>query len=123
MRILQKTKDGGPESTVDAYFLIEIKSLFSIALLKFNKGTREAFHTHAFNAWTWMFWGNLWEDVYLGSLTKYSKRLKYTPKELNHRVKAIKTSYAVTVRGPWSNEWTETKNGKTIKLTHGRKEV
>jgi hypothetical protein len=33
MNFLNKTKDGGPESTVWAYWLIEIKSLFSVALL------------------------------------------------------------------------------------------
>jgi len=47
MRLFQKAKDGGPESPVDGYFLIEIKSLFSIALLKFNNGGRENYHTHA----------------------------------------------------------------------------
>lgn len=56
---LVKKKDGGPESPVDAYFLVELKGLFSIALLKFNKGCREAFHSHAFDAWTWFLSGDL----------------------------------------------------------------
>jgi DNA modification methylase len=45
LKFLTKTKDGGPESPVDAYFLFEIKSLCSVALLKFNRGCREAHHT------------------------------------------------------------------------------
>lgn len=52
MKILSKSYDGGPDSGVDGYWLIEIKSWFSIVLLHFNPGTREAFHNHAFNALT-----------------------------------------------------------------------
>jgi hypothetical protein len=51
MKFLSKCKDGGPESPVTAYVLVEIKSLFSVMLLHFS-GTREAFHSHAFNALT-----------------------------------------------------------------------
>ena len=53
MKLFSKCKDGGKESPVDGYFLIECKGLFSVALLKFNKGGREAYHTHAFDAYTW----------------------------------------------------------------------
>ena len=61
MRILQKTKDGGKESTVDAYFLIELKGWFSVALLKFNKGSRVNYHSHAFDALTWFIKGDMVE--------------------------------------------------------------
>lgn len=36
MKFLETTKGGGAESTVWAHWLIEIKSLFSIALLRFE---------------------------------------------------------------------------------------
>ena len=36
MKLLNKAKDGGSESPVDAYFLFENKHVGSIALLKFN---------------------------------------------------------------------------------------
>ena len=49
MKLFKYMKDGGPESTVWGYFLIEIKSLFTIVLLHFKNGSREAYHNHAFN--------------------------------------------------------------------------
>lgn len=80
---LSKCKDGGPESPVDAYFLIEIKSFFSIALLKFNKGGRENYHTHAFNALTWFLSGNLMEEDFSGDIYHYKRSFlpKITPRD------------------------------------------
>lgn len=125
MRFLQKTKDGGPESSVDAYFLIEWKGLFSIALLKFNKGGREVFHTHAFNALTWFLKGDLEEEDISGKTYNYKSSLfpKVTTREKNHRVKAAKDSWCLTIRGSWSETWHETRDGKKIELTWGRKSV
>ena len=42
MKILNIAKDGGPESNVTGYWLVESKRFFSIVLLKFDKGSREA---------------------------------------------------------------------------------
>lgn len=126
MRIFQKAKDGGPKSPVDAYFLCEFKGLFSIALLKFNQGTREVFHTHAFDAWTWFLDGNMFERNYNGGMHFYKRGFfpKVTRKEHNHKVHALRDSWCLTLRGPWSDTWTETnKYGETITLTHGRVKV
>lgn len=125
MRIFTKAKDGGPNSPVDAYFLIECKKLFSIAILKFNKGAREAYHTHAFDAYTWFICGELLEQDINGSLYLYARSLmpKFTPKNKNHRVIADKTSWCLTIRGPWSDTWTEDTDEKTTTLTHGQKIV
>lgn len=128
MRILQKTKDGGSESPVDAYFLIEIKSLFSIAILKFNKGGRENYHSHAFDAWTWFLTGELLEERIIDNTKQYNRYFrsllpKFTPKDNLHRVKAFKDSWCLTIRGKWKNTWTEynEKEDKTITFTHNRK--
>jgi hypothetical protein len=127
MKFFKKCKDGGPQSPVDAYFLCEIKGLFSIALLKFNKGARESYHTHAFNACTWFLAGSMREETFGSSLCYvYTKSLipKITKKIKNHRVVADEDSLAFTIRGPWSNIWTETTEaGKTTVLTHGRRVV
>jgi len=125
MKFLTKTKDGGPESPVDAYFLFEIRSLCSVALLKFNKGCREAHHTHAFNAFTWFISGDMYEEkLYNGNLeyTPYNRSFlpKITRREKNHRVIADKTSWCFTIRGPWNKTWTEDHNGVITTLTHGR---
>src|SRR5271154_4359591 len=62
MKLFKKMRDGGPESPVVGYFLVEIKSLFSVVLLHFG-GTREAFHSHAFNAVTLWLRGRVEELV------------------------------------------------------------
>lgn len=129
MRFFQKVKDGGPNSPVDAYVLIEIKNLFSIMFLKFNKGEREQFHTHAFHAWTWFLGGEATEERLYeeGSVvTTFYRRSwlpKFTSKGNNHRVIALKDSWCFTLRGPWQEAWTEhdfVKKEKTT-FTHGRK--
>ena len=127
MRTLEKAKDGGSESHVDAYFLIEKKNLFSIALLKFNPGGRGVFHTHAFNALTWFLKGNLVEEDVDGDIYVYKRKIfpKYTPKSKNHIVKSVGTSWCFTIRGPWDKTWKEHDPimDKTTTLTHGRKIV
>ncbi len=125
MKILKWAKDGGPESPVDAFFVVEIKSLFSIAVLRFNYGSREAFHTHAFNALTWFIRGDLVEQDVNGDYYVYKRSIlpKLTRRTKNHRVIAVETSWCFTLRGPWQKTWTETKDGKSIVLTHGRKRV
>ena len=130
MKILKWSKDGGPESPVDAFFIVEIKSLFSVALLRFNKGGREAFHTHAFNAWTWFLWGDLVEEELLWSFEepwprRYFRSIfpKVTPRTKNHRVVANETSWCFTIRGPWSDTWTEDTETHYTVLTHGRRIV
>ena len=122
--IFSKKKDGGPKSPVDAYFLIEVKGLFSVALLKFNKGCREQYHTHAFNAYTWFLKGELVEEDVGGSTYNYglSMKPKLTPRAKNHRVKALKDSWCFTLRGPWESTWTEYDEllNETTTLTYGR---
>ena len=119
-----KAKDGGPKSPVDGYFLIEVKNIGSIALLKFNKGCREEYHTHAFNAFTWFLNGDLVEQNVDGTTYTYKKSLipKLTLKSKNHRVFANKDSWCFTIRGPWEKTWTETSEdlSKVTILTSGR---
>lgn len=131
MRILQATPDGGRDSPVRAYFLFEIKGLCSVALLRFNSGSRDNFHSHAFNAWTWFLRGSMYEErVYRGQGIKrrnykFSLKPKFTSRHNLHRVVARCKSWCLTIRGPWSKTWTElTPDHDTlITLTHGRKIV
>ena len=126
MRLFQKTKDGGDKSTVDAYFLCEFKNLFTIALLKFNDGSRENYHTHAFNAWTWFLKGSLEEHDISGQITPYKRSFfpKLTTRCKNHKVVSQGNSWCLTFRGPWKDTWTEHDlDGNKLILTHGRKQV
>ena len=47
---------------------------------------------------------------------------KYTPKHIFHRVNAIETTWALTFRGPWTNNWYEYDpiNKQYIELCKGR---
>lgn len=125
MRIFQKTKDGGPESPVTGYFLVEIKPLFTIVLLHFA-GTREAYHSHAFNAVTVWLKGRVFEQT-LG--TKYLKlwkagQVKYTPRRAMHKILPTcnPSAWAISFRGPWAKTWREYRplTEQVVTLTHGR---
>lgn len=127
MKLFYTAKDGGPESNVTGYWLIEWKSVFSIVLLKFSKGTREAYHNHAFNAFSWIIKGELQEDKIepikqLKSL-KASWRPFITSKNNMHRVTGVAdTTWALSFRGPWDKSWNEVFDKKKERhtLTNGR---
>lgn len=127
MKLISSGKDGGQKSTVVGFWLIEIKWLFSIVLLRFEKGSREAYHTHAFNALTWFLSGEVDEYHKDGRILKWRPSFlpKYTPRNCFHKVYGIKRTYALSIRGPWCDYWKEylPDSNKEITLTHGRKEV
>lgn len=124
MKFFKKSYDGGPDSGVTGYWLIEIKPLFSVVLLKFNKGTRDAFHSHAFNAWTLWLKGEVKEhDMWLPPKIWKAGQFKYTPRNNMHMVEAFTDTWALSIRGPWRDFWYEFKNSKFIEMTHGRKIV
>ncbi len=124
---LTLAKDGGPQSPVTGFFVIELKNLFSIVFLKFNKGCREAFHSHAFNAVTWFIKGHVTEQHLDGRKLAFrgSFKPKLTPRSCFHKVFAHVDTYAVSFRGPWTKTWKEysPKKRRYTTLTHGRKVV
>ena len=121
-RLFYIKPDGGKDSGVTAFFLIEWKILFSIAILHFKKGTREAYHNHAFNALTWWIKGNVTEIKIEGQEKDFKPSLKpkYTSRSNFHKVKAHQDTFAITFRGPWNNTWKEYRKDKYVTLTHGR---
>jgi hypothetical protein len=128
-------KDGGPKSRVDGFWFIRIKGLFSVALLRFGEGTREAFHSHAFNSWSWLLTGGLEEQVcrrydeglvnYYWNRYKPSWRPIRTLRTTMHKVYGVKDSnWVLTFRGPWADTWEELDEaGDRVVLTHNRVEV
>lgn len=125
MKILWNDKDGGPESK-GWMWGIESKRFGSVLLLKFERGTRDAFHTHAFNAISWLLSGGLLE-VEMGERDVTHRpglRPIITKRSTFHKVYGLeKRSWAITLRGPWVNRWRESLPDRDIVLTHGRKEV
>lgn len=124
MRLFQKAPDGGKKSGVIGHFLIEWKKGFSIVLLHFEKGTREAFHEHAFNAVTLWLKGRVREWHLDGSVRDFTAgNLKLTLRSTFHKIEALESTWALSVRGPWVDRWREWRGGRFVTLTHGRKEV
>ncbi len=125
MKFLKYGKDGGPASTVTGFWLIEIKSLFSIVLLRFDEGSRENYHSHAFNALTWWLRGEVDEHHVDGRVLRWTPSFmpKYTPKSCFHKVFALKRTYALSIRGPWGKTWFEYQNKTNLLTTfaHGRR--
>jgi hypothetical protein len=128
MRLFFKSKDGGPDSSVTGYWLIESKKLFSIVLLKFDGRSREAYHTHAFNAWSWILPGGMGmtEIVLIDESLGYQTFIKpdsfeYTPRDRLHKVHSNGINWVLSFRGPWSDNWKEINEHGHQTLTHGRK--
>jgi hypothetical protein len=127
VKLFSTSKDGGKDSNVTGYWLIEWKDVFSVALLKFDKGSREAFHSHAFNCISWVLSGHLLEERLLGwpiRLTDYKPSWKpiITPRAITHKVYGIApTTWVITFRGPWHKTWHEEfDDGTKVVLAHGR---
>jgi hypothetical protein len=125
MKLLSISKDGGPESNVTAFWLCEIKGLFSVALLRFTHGTRESFHSHAFNSVSWVLRGVLWEEFLQGPAVAHFSGLRpvRTLRNTFHRVFSFGTTWVLTFRGPWAKDWQEydPNTHRFSRLTHGRK--
>jgi len=125
-RIFFKKYDGGRLSGVSGYMLIEWKPVLSIGLLRFSKGSREAYHNHAFNALTWWLRGYVVEERLNNIRTEFGPSLhpKFTPRGNFHKVIGKKVTWALTIRGPWTDTWQEYRpNVGFVTLTHNRQEV
>lgn len=124
MKFFFKRADGGPESNVTGYWLCEGKSSFSICLLRFASGSRENFHSHAFNSFAVVLFGRLAEEQVDGMWDYWTfLRFLWVPRSRFHRVYGhAKYSWVLNLRGPWSSSWEEydpaTKSYLT--LTKGR---
>jgi hypothetical protein len=128
MKLFQMSKDGGPESKVWGFFLIEWKRFFSVALMHFADGSREAYHSHAFNSISWVLSGTLSEQPLHASqpnIYKPSRTPIRTARSMFHRVTSIGDTYVLTFRGPWAKTWHEyiPAEDKYLELTSGRKVI
>lgn len=129
MKILFKGKDGGAESKVYGYWLFESKKFGSIVLLNFKEGSREAFHTHAFNSISWVLYGAIKEE-FINSIQTIVYNFSYKPiltfRSTFHKVSGLtKNTWILSIRGSWVDKWLEhlPLEDKTITLTHGRKQI
>lgn len=128
LRLLEVTKDGGAESHVWAYWLVEWKALFSVVVLRFEDGSRDAFHEHAFDSCSWVLGGGrLTEQLIGGEERVYGPSLRpvFTYRDTFHKVSSTGRTYVLSFRGPWVDRWREWLPGSRVMrtLTHGRREV
>lgn len=125
MKFIETSKDGGSESTVWAHWLFEVKKLASVVLLRFENGTRDAYHDHAFNCISWVLSGKLEERMRDGSINYYYPSLKpvITRRDTFHQVFSYGRTWVLSFRSPWVKTWNESVAGEEITLTSGRKRV
>lgn len=128
MKIFKKMTDGGKESNSIGYFLIELKSLFSIVLLKFTGKSREVYHEHAFHCIGWVLKGKIEETLIDGRKYTYTPSLKpfFVGRRDYHQVNCLSgTCWVFSIRGPWKNKWRECSEDLTDSyvLTHGREKI
>lgn len=109
MKLFHVGKDGGPDSTVTGYWLVEIKHLLSIAFLRFDNGTRDSYHNHAFDSLSWILSGKLNESHLGGSVVNHVPGLRpvITRRKTFHRVFSVGKTWVFTLRGPWAKQWRE----------------
>lgn len=127
-KFMKVQKDGGPESQVTGLFIIAIKRLFSIVLLRFDGESREAFHTHAFHCLSWVLKGELHEEMRDGRTYQLLPSFLpfLTTRKDFHKVSSVgPRTWVLSVRGPWAKTWMEhlPLEGRDRTLTHGRIEV
>lgn len=120
-----KRTDGGEKSGVTAYWLVEWKKVFSIGILRFDIGSRDVYHSHAFNALTWWLKGRVTEVEYPNTPRDFAPSIKpkKTLRSMMHKVIAHVRTYALTLRGPWNDTWEEIRRDRNVTLTHGRVEL
>ena len=124
VHVLRRAPDGGQGSGVTGYFLIELKWLFSVVVLKFDRGSREAYHSHAFSALTLWLWGAVREHHRDGTERRFrAGQWKFTGCDTFHKVEGLRDTWAISFRGPWRDTWQEARGGRLVTLTHGRKEI
>lgn len=109
MKFFEKAKDGGPESRVTGYWLCEFKNLFSIVLLRFDDGSRDVYHNHAFGSLNWVLRGHVVEHLRDGRIEWYypSWFPILTRRSTFHKVISRGTTWVFSLRGPWSKTWLE----------------
>lgn len=128
MKLFSWGKDGGPKSKVRGFWFIEIKSLFSIVLLRFERGSRDAYHEHAFNCFSWVLKGALFERFYDRRSVRWhmpSWRPFVTRRTDFHKVNSYGRTWVLSFRGPWAKAWLEydEKSKEMYTLKSGRTKV
>ena len=129
--ILRYNKFEFGDQTVSQFVVFEWKRLFSIIFFYFHKsnGSQDRFHTHAFNAISFKFFGEYTEYILLNENTgEYKKEIrnqffKFFPRNSYHKIGNSTGCMTLLLSGRWKNEWKEyIDGGKIVNYSWGRNE-
>lgn len=101
------------EQLVSEHTLLEWKPLFSIKLFNFHRtdGSQDRFHTHAFNAISFLLKGNYIEEVIedgrVVRLNRNRSRVLFIPADQYHRITRSAGCRTLLITGPWGAEFKE----------------
>lgn len=101
------------EQLVSELTILEYKKWFSLKLFHFHKteGSQDRFHTHAFNAYSFLIKGDYTEEVIendkIVKLKRSRKRVLFIPKDTYHRITKSNGCYTVLLTGSWGNKFKE----------------
>lgn len=101
------------EQCVSELTILEWKKLFSIKLFHFHKtdGDQDRFHTHAFNAVSFLLHGDYVEEVIDGNAIKPLQRSRkwalFIPRDTYHRITKSEGCRTLLITGPWGAEFKE----------------
>lgn len=111
----KKRIDLGDQSVTEITIL-EYKKWFSIKLFNFHKseGVQDRFHTHAFNAYSFLIKGDYTEEILeSGKIVKTLRsrsKLLFIPKNSYHRITRSNGCITLLVTGPWGDTFKELRN-------------
>lgn len=113
---------------VTQFVIFEYKPIGSIIFFYFHKSgePQDRFHTHAFNAISFKFFGSYDEHILLDeetgwySVNKRTQFFKYFPRNSYHRIANSNGCMTMLISGPWKKTWKEWISGKVKNYTWGR---
>ena len=104
------------EQSVTELTILEYKKWFSIKLFNFHKseGVQDRFHTHAFNAYSFLLKGDYTEEVLEGDkivkCARSRSKALFIPKNSYHRITRSKGCVTILITGPWGETFKELRN-------------
>lgn len=107
------------EQLVSELTILEYKKWFSLKLFYFHKteGAQDRFHTHAFNAYSFLIKGDYIEEVIednkIKKIKRSRKKLLFIPKDTYHRITKSEGCYTVLLTGRWGSRFKELRETST----------
>jgi len=117
------------EQQISQFVIFEWKHLFSIIIFYFHKsnGSQDRFHTHAFNALSFKFFGEYTEYILLSERShdyitrRRTQFFKFFPRNSYHKIGNSNGCMTLLLSGRWKKEWKEyVEEQGVIKYTWGR---